>query len=242
MRLAPRHAQAYNNRGVARLALGDRRGAFADYDRALALNPNLAQAYNNRGTARFLAGDLSAALADLEQAIRLDPSYAQAYDNCAAVHDKNWEHAKAAAHYTRALELYSRDRRAQSRICSLLVLRAFALYHLRAIHPALADLRRAYQLDPAFCAAIVAGTIERHARESVAAVIQNCDRHLSENPGDFFAVVRRALTYLVAGRLAEYEADYLAAMQTSFPAADRTMGLDFLETLKQRLTMPARGA
>ena len=39
---------AYNNRGLARAAKGDLRGALSDYDEAIRLQPNLAEAYYSR--------------------------------------------------------------------------------------------------------------------------------------------------------------------------------------------------
>ena len=48
--IAQRRANAYNNRGVAYGAKGDRDRAIADYNEAIRLDPKFAMAYNNRGT------------------------------------------------------------------------------------------------------------------------------------------------------------------------------------------------
>ena len=54
-------------RGTTRLVRGDRAGALADFDRALAVDPVYPEAYNNRGVARHGLGDLAGALADFDR-------------------------------------------------------------------------------------------------------------------------------------------------------------------------------
>ncbi len=44
----PNFAQAYNNRGVARIKLKDYTGAIEDLNQALQIEPNFLQAYLNR--------------------------------------------------------------------------------------------------------------------------------------------------------------------------------------------------
>ena len=52
IRSNPQDADAYNNRGNAKFALGLHRDAIADCDRAIHINPQFAKAYYNRGTAK----------------------------------------------------------------------------------------------------------------------------------------------------------------------------------------------
>ncbi len=73
--------QAYTNRGIARLALGDSTGAIADYTQAIAINPKHALAYNGRGHVREKIGDKKGAIADFTMAIKVDPKFADAYIN-----------------------------------------------------------------------------------------------------------------------------------------------------------------
>jgi Flp pilus assembly protein TadD len=57
-------AEAWSDRGVARMALQDFAQAISDFDQALKLNPRLAEAYGNRGLARLTQGKLAEAEAD----------------------------------------------------------------------------------------------------------------------------------------------------------------------------------
>src|SRR5690242_3218532 len=81
IRLNPKDADAYVNRGSSHAAMRDYDRAIADFDAAIRLNPALAMAYNNRGVARRNKGDLAAAIADYGEAIRLAPNLAMAYRN-----------------------------------------------------------------------------------------------------------------------------------------------------------------
>ncbi len=77
--LNPDYAEAYNNRGAAKTALGQHAEAIADYDEAIRLKRDYAKAYNNRGVAKIALGQRAEAIADYDEAIRLKPDYAEAY-------------------------------------------------------------------------------------------------------------------------------------------------------------------
>ena len=89
----PEDAKAYTNRGVAKLKLGDYRGAIADFDRAIELNPDAAAACYGRGGAKSKLGDYEGAIADYSRAIEIKPDYADAYTNrgqCSTVQSCAW--------------------------------------------------------------------------------------------------------------------------------------------------------
>lgn len=69
----PNAALAYQNRGVAKAAVGDHRGAIADYDAAIRLSPSYADAWANRGGSKADSQDPDGALIDLQEAVRIDP-------------------------------------------------------------------------------------------------------------------------------------------------------------------------
>ena len=72
---------AWNNRGVARVRLGDLEGAVLDYTEAMRLAPNDAEFVFNRANAYAAGGNLPAALKDYTAATTLRPDYAQAFYN-----------------------------------------------------------------------------------------------------------------------------------------------------------------
>lgn len=81
VRQDPRMATAWNNRGVARVRLGDLHGAVMDYTEAMRLDPSDAEIVFNRGNAYAAGGSLPAAIEDFSAATRLRADYAQAFFN-----------------------------------------------------------------------------------------------------------------------------------------------------------------
>ena len=79
--------------------------AFADYDKAIALDPNNAAAYNARGNIHFDRKQYDLALADYNKAIALDPEYAFAYNGRGNIRGDRGELALALADYDRAVQL-----------------------------------------------------------------------------------------------------------------------------------------
>lgn len=69
----PDEASGYTSRASLRSGIGDRRGAFGDLTRAIALTPSV-DLYLKRSALSYEMGDLAAALADAEAARALDPS------------------------------------------------------------------------------------------------------------------------------------------------------------------------
>jgi tetratricopeptide (TPR) repeat protein len=74
-------AYAYNNRGNAKSALGNKQGAIGDFDQALAINPKFADAYYNRGVIKSALGNKQGAIGDYDQALAINPKFADAYYN-----------------------------------------------------------------------------------------------------------------------------------------------------------------
>lgn len=74
-------------RGVAKAALGDKRGAIADFNQAIAINPKLAPAYYSRGLAKWDLNDKAGACADFKTARDLGDVSAAAAErkSCPAV-------------------------------------------------------------------------------------------------------------------------------------------------------------
>jgi tetratricopeptide (TPR) repeat protein len=105
IRLNPKYANAYNNRGLAHAQLGNKQEAINDYNQALQVDPNLALAYYNRGAARAQSGDKQGAIEDYNQALRIDPNYANAYNNRGLARAESGDKQKALLDYNQAIKL-----------------------------------------------------------------------------------------------------------------------------------------
>jgi len=126
MRLGPKDATHFYNRG---LAYGDKKEldrAIADHTEAIRLGPDrnaidarsgatlsddraYADYFYGRGVAYQGKGDLDRAIADFTAAIRLQPRYAIAYASRGSAYEAKGECDRAAADYSEAIRLGTKD-------------------------------------------------------------------------------------------------------------------------------------
>src|ERR1700730_18942455 len=74
IRINPKNAEAFINRGNVNLARGERDGAIADFSEAIRLNPKNAYAFARRCAAYQAKAEPDQAIPDCTEAIRLDPT------------------------------------------------------------------------------------------------------------------------------------------------------------------------
>src|SRR5262245_21252738 len=78
IKLGPKSAFSYQNRGASKQALGDIDGALADINEAIRADPTLPQPLTHRAVIWRAKGDLDRAIADVTEAIRLAKAKAPA--------------------------------------------------------------------------------------------------------------------------------------------------------------------
>ena len=101
----PRHANAYNQRGVALANMGHLDQALADYTKALEIDSNLYGAVNNRGSAFYRKGDYDRAISDFTRAIDLNPYLEVTYSNRGIVWIKKGLLKRAISDFNKAVEI-----------------------------------------------------------------------------------------------------------------------------------------
>ncbi len=79
IKLQPRYAEAYLNRGRAESESGNIEGAIADYTRAIKLNPRLAEAHNNYASVLLDKGEIDEAAVEADKAVRANSDLAEPY-------------------------------------------------------------------------------------------------------------------------------------------------------------------
>ena len=67
----PNYDHAFLNRGVAKGANGDPKGAINDFSTAISINPLYAKAWRNRGITKEMFGDIKGACIDWKRAANL---------------------------------------------------------------------------------------------------------------------------------------------------------------------------
>ncbi|MCC9604792.1 tetratricopeptide repeat protein [Blastopirellula sp. JC732] len=83
IKLDPRNAIYFNNRGICWKDKDEYDKAIADFNQAIKLDPENTFAALNRGTAWYGKGEYDKAIADYNEAIKIDPKDAAAYNNLA---------------------------------------------------------------------------------------------------------------------------------------------------------------
>ncbi len=73
LRINPRNAIAYNNRGYTLYEKGDYVKAIADYNKSIEIDPTFAEAYFSRSTLFRAEGKLREAIVDARKAFELRP-------------------------------------------------------------------------------------------------------------------------------------------------------------------------
>ncbi|MHA2069376.1 MAG: tetratricopeptide repeat protein, partial [Candidatus Thorarchaeota archaeon] len=115
IRLNPKDALAYYNRGLAYYYLGEPQRVIQDLNEAIRLDPKDGKNYNNRGYAYGGLGQWQRACEDFDEAIRLDPQDATAYANRALSYTALGKEREAQQDVDRAVELgVNRDRLEQA--------------------------------------------------------------------------------------------------------------------------------
>ena len=143
IRLDPKDALAYNNRGVAYADLGQYQRAIEDFNQAIRLDPKDALAYSNRGAAYCLLGNIKQAIKDFDRAIELNPLYAHAYCGRGVAYDELGNGKQAIKDYGSAIELDPQDAKAYYS-------RGLAYGDLGNMKQAIKDFDKAIELNPLY--------------------------------------------------------------------------------------------
>jgi tetratricopeptide (TPR) repeat protein len=162
--IRPDYPEALTNRGRARLALGDRAGAQADFDQALSCagaTGFAAAVLHNRGLLRQERKDLAGALDDFDRALEIDPKHTATYVARGLVRKEIGDLQEALADFDTALE-----QNPSQGLASIYHGRGGVRVLLNDFLGALADYDRALSLDPdKFHLYISRGNARYHRRD-----------------------------------------------------------------------------
>src|SRR5215813_12542794 len=157
IRLIPKYALAFSNRGVAYGKKSEYDRAISDFNEAIRLDPKLAFAFFNRGLAYGHKGDHDRAISDYDEAIRLDPKDAIAFYNRGLAYGRKGDHDRAIADYDEAIRLDPKYANAFGN-------RGNAYLNKGDNDRAIADYNEAIRLDPQFANAFCNRGLARQAK------------------------------------------------------------------------------
>jgi tetratricopeptide (TPR) repeat protein len=101
----PGSADAYANRGVTRMRLGNLTGAIEDLSTAITLAPRDPVLFYNRGNVLVAAGHPELAIGDYTRAVEINPLYARAWFNRGSARALARQHEAAVADWRHAMEI-----------------------------------------------------------------------------------------------------------------------------------------
>lgn len=104
----PTNYVALNNYGLTLEEGDDSEGAYAYYEKAVALDPTYAGAYYNRGNMRSMKGDIAGALEDYDAALREDPKLVKALNNRGNIYRDLGRFDESLADHSEALRINPR--------------------------------------------------------------------------------------------------------------------------------------
>jgi len=185
IRLDPKQAQVYSNRGNVWSAKKEHDKALADYNEAIRLDPKYALAYIGRGNVWSAKKDHDKALADYNEAIRLDSKYANAYQHRGTARDDKKEYDKALANYDEAIRLAPQDPDAYFNRGNVWAAR-------KEYDKAIADYNVAIRLDPKHPDAYYNRGTVWSAKKEYDKAIADYNEAIRHDPKDSYAYNDRA--------------------------------------------------
>ena len=166
--LNPQYHAIHNNLGKALFASGRVDEAIREYEKGLEIYPDSAELHNNLGSALARNGQLDEATAHFERAVAINPEYAEAHLNLGFAMLSDGRQNEAAREFSRAVESDPRSAVAHTYLGTTLY------FGQGKVRDALAEWRKALQLDPDFALAL------SQTAHALAASPQASDRNGAE--------------------------------------------------------------
>jgi len=141
LKIDPRNAIAYLDRGQTYIDAGELDKALADLNMLEELEPENLKIYNNRGIIHFKRGEYEKALNEFNRTLALNPRFQLGYLNRAILwgHMREWE--KSIQDLTAAIEI-------NKYFYLAYYYRGIAYKELNLVDRALADFKAAYKISP----------------------------------------------------------------------------------------------
>jgi tetratricopeptide (TPR) repeat protein len=206
MRLDPKSALAFTNRGVVYERKGDMDRAIADFSEAIRLDPNYALASSNRGIAYARKGDNDRAIADFNEGIRLDPKNVLAFTNRGIAYGKKGDNDRAIADYNEAIRLDPKNALAFAN-------RGIAYGKKGDNDRAIADFNEAIRLDPNYALAFFNRGIAYGKKGDNDRAIADYSEAIRLNPNVAMTFNNRGFLYFQKGDTRRAIADFDEAIR-----------------------------
>lgn len=209
--LDPMFQEAFVNRGILRMSsLPDR--ALDDFRAALAINPNNDAAYLDIGAALQKAKKHREAIGQFDKALALNPQNWQALANRALAHQALNEYDKAVVDASRAIEIHADAANHADR--------GSLYYETKRVDEALADYKRAIELDATYSLAYIGRGAVFASQERYDDALTDFEKAIELAPHSPLGYVNRARLRSRRGDNVGATADYVAALRRGAARAE----------------------
>jgi tetratricopeptide (TPR) repeat protein len=106
LKIKPKVADGWMNRGIARSMRKDGKGALREFDRAAKIEPANVEIYQLRGDLYLEAKDYGSAIADFQRVTRLAPGSSLGFRRCGDAYRAKGDRSHAKNDYARAIKMY----------------------------------------------------------------------------------------------------------------------------------------
>ncbi|NES23099.1 MAG: tetratricopeptide repeat protein, partial [Symploca sp. SIO3E6] len=206
IKIYPKFAVAYNNRGHAYHHKGELDQAISDYTQALKIYPKYAKVYNNRGLAYSEKGELDQAISDYNQALKIYPEFTGAYNNRGLAYSEKGELDQAISDYNQALKIYPEFTTAYYN-------RGNGYYKKGELDQAIADYTQSIKIYPKQAEAYNNRGVAYYKKGKLDQAIADYTQTLKINPKFVAAYHNRGVIYSEKGELDQAISDYTQALK-----------------------------
>ena len=196
IKIDPRNAEAYYNRGIALKELKRHGDALASYDKAILLKRNYAEAYYNRGIVLLELFRFEDALASNDKAILLKPEFAEAYNNRGIALKELRRYEDVLVSCDKAIAL-------KPDYAEAYINRGIALKELRRLDEALASYNRAIAIKPDYPEAYSNRGRALQDLKRLDEALASYDRAIALKPDYAEVYLNKSLCLLLQGKLSE---------------------------------------
>lgn len=202
--------EAYYNRGVAYLSVGDFFLSIVDFSKAMDINPKNPDTYNYRGLAFTYIDQLNRAAADFTMAIKLDKKFGEAYSNRGNIYLSAKLLDSAKMDFDKAMKLIPKNP-------ELAMYRARWFYMKKNYKNAISEYTRAMNLGIKSPTLYYNRANAYFKFEKYQEAIKDYTKALEFNPDDVEVLNNRAIAYekLGSSDLAKFDRDQIQKIKLS---------------------------
>ncbi len=201
IKINPKYADAYNQRGISWHAKGNFDQAIADYTKVIELDSKFAKAYVNRGNTLMDKGLIDEAIVDFDSALKIDPDESYAYANRCVSWTKKEDFQRAMRDCNRSLEI-------NPRFAEAYVFRGDVSDDTNDFDGAITDYSKAIEISPRYPLAYLNRAIARGDKRDFNGALADFAKAIEINPLYAEAYGARGLVLLSTGRDLEAETDF----------------------------------